>query len=94
LLYSNSEKALITRQFSPFRDALPNEGRVSGAKLVAEKVDFGAERAKGPGLKPIETIGLIQGAEAPCSLRKAKAGVFPQTVRPLTYLRDKKQQLQ
>ena len=31
-------------------------------------------RAKGPGLKPIDSIGLIQGAEAPCSLpKKAKA---------------------
>jgi hypothetical protein len=26
--------------------------------------------AKGPGLKPLDSIGLIQGAEAPCSLRK------------------------
>ena len=30
----------------------------------------------GPGLKPIEFIGFFQGAEAPCSLRKAKTGVF------------------
>ena len=38
--------------------------------------------AEGPGLKPLESIGFIQGAEAPCSLRKAKTGVFPQPVKP------------
>jgi hypothetical protein len=27
------------------------------------------EQAEGPGLKPLDSIGLIQGAEAPCSLR-------------------------
>jgi len=36
--------------------------------------------AEGPGLKPLDPIGFIQGAEAPCSLRKAKTGVFPQAV--------------
>jgi hypothetical protein len=41
-----------------------------------------ARRAKSPGLKPFETIGLIQGAEAPCSLPKVKTGVFPQPVKP------------
>ena len=39
-------------------------------------------RAKGPGLKPIDSMGLIQWAEAHCSLRKAKTGVYPQPVKP------------
>jgi hypothetical protein len=28
---------------------------------------------KDPGLKPFDSMRFIQGAEAPCSLRKAKA---------------------
>jgi len=40
-------------------------------------------RAKGPGLKPLDSMGLIQWAEAHCSLRKAKTGVYPQPVKPL-----------
>jgi hypothetical protein len=39
-----------------------------------------ALRPKDPGLKPLESIGFIQGAEAPCSLRNAKMEVFPQPV--------------
>src|SRR5208283_3992159 len=42
-----------------------------------------ALRAKGPGLKPLDTLGLIQWAEAPCSLRKTKTGVFPQPGMPV-----------
>ena len=30
-----------------------------------------------PGLNPLDSIGLIQGDESHCSLRKTKAGVFP-----------------
>jgi hypothetical protein len=30
--------------------------------------------AEGPGLKPLEFIGLFQGTEAPCSLRRAAEG--------------------
>jgi hypothetical protein len=30
------------------------------------------ERKKGPGLKPLDSARVIQGAEAPCSLRKDK----------------------
>ena len=37
--------------------------------------------AEGPGLKPIEFIGFFQGAEAPCSLRKARTGVFSRRVK-------------
>jgi len=37
-----------------------------------------ALRAKGPGLKPLDALGLIQGAEAPCSLPKTKTGVILQ----------------
>jgi hypothetical protein len=40
------------------------------------------EQKKDPGLKPIDSIGLIQGDESPCSLRKTKTGVFPQPVKP------------
>ena len=29
--------------------------------------------ARDPGLKPLQFIGLFQGAEAPCSLRNAEA---------------------
>jgi hypothetical protein len=36
----------------------------------------GGVRKKDPGLKPLESIGFIQGAEAPCSLRKTKKGFF------------------
>jgi hypothetical protein len=38
-------------------------------------------RAKGPGLKPLGFMGFIQRAEAPCSLQKAKTGVFPHIKR-------------
>ncbi len=34
----------------------------------------GAERKKGPGLKPLVSIGLIQWAEAHCSLRSTDNG--------------------
>jgi hypothetical protein len=37
---------------------------------------------EGPGLKPLDIIGFIQGAEAPYSLRRAKTGVIPQPVKP------------
>jgi hypothetical protein len=40
-----------------------------GLKRVLKK-DYLELRAKDPGLKPLDSIGLIQGAEAPCSLRK------------------------
>ena len=36
----------------------------------------GSWSEKSPGLKPIDYMRLIQGAEAPCSLRKAKAELF------------------
>ena len=41
-----------------------------------------------PGAKAIESIGLIQGAAAPCSLPKTKTGVFPQPVKPRCNLRN------
>ena len=34
------------------------------------------QRAKGPGLKPRDSIVYIQGAEASCSLRKGKDGSY------------------
>ena len=45
---------------------------MSGEQATA--VDLVAER--GPGLKPLESIGFIRGAEAPRSLRKGRGGDF------------------
>jgi hypothetical protein len=36
---------------------------------------------KGPGLKPRDSMRLIQGAEAPCSLRKDKNRSFSATMK-------------
>ena len=41
----------------------------------------GRGEKKSPGLKPLDSARIIQGAEAPCSLRKAKTGVIPQLVK-------------
>jgi hypothetical protein len=53
-------------------------------KRLRKKADL-AHRAKDPGLKPLEFVDFIQGAEAPCSLPKAKMGVFPQPVKPCPF---------
>jgi hypothetical protein len=60
---------------------LGGSGGCDVAEEVAKKAIL-ALRAKGPGLKPFDSMSLIQGAEAPCSLRKTKTGVFPQPVKP------------
>jgi len=35
--------------------------------------EWGTRQAQVPGLKPLESIGFIQGAEAPCSLPKDRS---------------------
>ena len=47
--------------------------------------------ANGPGLKPIESIGPIQGAEAPCSLRKANREFFISSEAPCSFRKAKRE---
>ena len=72
-------KLLVTNSLGKER-GFAGRGAASARRDRLRKKAVLALLAKGPGLKPLYSIGFIQGAEAPCSLRKAKTGVFPQVV--------------
>ena len=65
----------------PYKDRGFSAARTRALPFVANRYMLYWHPAEGPGLKPIEFIGFIQGAEAPCSLRKARTGVFSRRVK-------------